>query len=81
MAALEGLKDFIREKLEKERWTHAQLSTYLQQTYPGQRGFSIRSLERFVSENGIHKTSRLSDEDLDGAVDGAIAMVCRLIIS
>ena len=75
MATLEGLEDFIREKVEKERWTHTQLSIHLQQAYPGQRGFSVRSLERFCGAAGIHKTARLSEHELDKAVADAIAKV------
>jgi hypothetical protein len=41
MAKLEEFEDFIREKIEKDRWTHAQLSTHFHNTYPGERGFSI----------------------------------------
>ena len=76
MASLEGLEDIVREKVETERWTHEQLSNYLQQLYPGIRGFSVRSLERFCSTNGIHKTSRLSGQEVDAAVSDAIAKVC-----
>ncbi len=75
MAALEGLEDYIREKIEKERWTHSQLSAHLLHIYPGLRGTSIRSLERFCSAKGIHKTARLSTQQLDQAVADAVAKV------
>ena len=75
MAALEGLEDFIREKIEKEHWTHKELSAHLQHAYPGQRGTSVRSLERFCSVKGIHKTARLSTQHLDEVVSDAIAKV------
>ena len=75
MATLEELEDLIREKVETERWTHRRLSAYLQHMYCGQRGFSVRSLERFCSAKGIHKTSRLSAQEVDTAVSDSIAKV------
>ena len=75
MASLEELEDFIREKIETERWTHRRLSAYLQQVYCGGRGFSVRSLQRFCSAKGIHKTSRLSAQEIDTAVSDSIAKV------
>jgi len=52
MATLEGLVDFISEKVEKEHWMHAKISAHLQQAYPGERGFSVRSPERFCIAKG-----------------------------
>jgi len=78
LASLEELKDLVREKVEVERWTQAKLSSYLQQLYPGSRGFGVRSLERFCSAKGIHKTSRLCEQKVDTAVSDAIAKVCSL---
>ncbi len=75
MAALEGLEGYIREKVEQERMTHAQLRDHLQGLHPGARGFSVHSLERFCSAKSIHKTARPSDQRLDDAVAGAIAQV------
>ena len=75
-ADLKGLKDFIRqkvEKVEKERWTHTKLSAHLQQAYPEQKGVCL--LERICSAMGIHKTARLSEQELDEAVTDAIAKV------
>ena len=75
MASLEVLEALIREKVESEKWSHRRLSTYLQQLYPGERGFSVRSLERFCSAKGIHKTSRLSEPEIDTAVSDNITKV------
>ena len=52
MAALEGLEGLIREKIEQDRWSHAQLSDFLKVSYPGVQGFSIRSLQRFLPGKG-----------------------------
>ena len=44
--SLEEAEDFIREKIEKERWTHQRLLMYLKYRFPTERGLSHRSLER-----------------------------------
>ena len=72
---LEELEDFVREKIVKEKWTHAKLSSYLQQRYPGVKGFSIRTLERFCANNCIHKTAKIGTVQLDEAVETAIDKV------
>ena len=66
MSALKDFEDFIRDKIEKERWTHKQISA---------QGFSVRSVETFCSYKGIHKTSRMDDNKLDEAVSNATDMV------
>lgn len=72
---LEILSDFIREKIVNDKWTHHQLSSYLQQIFPGRKGYSIRSIQRFCSDHNIHKTSRLNSSELDSVVLGAICKV------
>lgn len=62
---LTSLYQVVKEKIEVCRWTHKQLSDYLQQLYPGSRGYSVRSLERYCSEADIHRTSRLSEYRVD----------------
>ena len=78
MAALEDFEDFIREKVERERWTHEKLSAYLQRQFPRTKGFSARSLRRFCSLKDIHRTSRLERRSLDRAVTEAIIKVSIL---
>ena len=56
MAALEQFEDFVREKIVVERCTHKQISNELQQSFPGEKGFSVRSVERFCSNKEISKT-------------------------
>ena len=75
MASLEGFEDYIREKVEKDRMTFAQLCSHMQGLYPGIRGFSLQFLERFCSNKGIHKTARPSDGQLDDAAVHAIVQV------
>ena len=75
MALLDDLEDFIRNKIEKERWTHSRLSDWLQQAYPGEKGLSVRSVRRFCSEKDTHKTSRISGDSLNCVVTEAISKV------
>ena len=75
MSALEDFEDFIRDKIKKGRWTHKQIGAFLEENHPGQRGFSVRSVERFCSSKGIHKTSRIDDNKLDEAISNATDMV------
>lgn len=78
MATLESMHDFVKDKLVKERWTHSKISGYLQQAHPGIQGFNIHSVQRFCSVNSIHKTSKLSDQQLDQVVSNQIEQVCEL---
>ena len=75
MAWLEEFEDYIREKIEKEQWTHVELSNSFHARYTGQRGFSNRTIERFCSEKNIHKVSKMSDADVDVCTSEAIAKV------
>ena len=80
MANLEDMEEFIRDKIVNHRWTHPQLSEFLRSSNPGVRGYSVRSIERFCSDKGIHKTSRPCSEDLDRAVTDAVAQVYMYIL-
>ena len=75
MAALEQFEDFVREKIVVERSTHKQISDELQQSIPGEKGFSVRSVERFCSNKGISKTCDIDDQDLDEVVSSAVLQV------
>ena len=75
MEVLEGLEDYIRCKIEREQWTHETLSQHLQQSYPGQKGLSLRSVERFCSAKGISKHPKVTEEELDAAVSDAVSKV------
>ena len=69
------MEDFVREKVEKEHWTHSKISEHLQQAYSGLKGFSVQSIERFCRKKEIRKTARLSEQELDEAVAGAISQI------
>ena len=87
MAALEEFEDimdmkaFIEGKLS-QGLTYADISRQLQDQYPNVKGFSIRSIERFCASHGLHKTSRLSQHELQKVVATAVYQVklrCPLI--
>ena len=80
MAELDSLEDFVREKIEKECFTYLKLSRELQQRYPGRRGLSVRSIERFCSRKGIKRMSFIKDQDLDEVVSEAVAKVRRISV-
>lgn len=63
------------DMIEKEHWTHAQLSSCLMAEHPGERGYSVRSIERICSGKDIHKTTKLCDAEVDDLVTEAIAKV------
>ena len=69
------LKALITEKITEENFTYEQLSTFLQHLFPGKRGFSIRSLQRYCSKENIHKTSRLNDIELNETVLSSVIQV------
>ena len=73
--SLQDMEGFIRDKITMENWTHSRISLYLKRLYPGCWGFSVRSIERFCSNKGIHKTSRLDASNLQEAVSEAIRTV------
>ena len=75
MAALQENENFIREFLSLKENTIEDLSETLQATYPGQRGFSARSIKRFCKEKGIRQRGIVSDEELDVYVRAAVSEV------
>ena len=78
MAALEELEDMkavIEEKLS-QGLTYVDISRQIQEQYPNVKGFSIRSIERFCASHGLHKTSRLSQHELQKVVTTAVHQVC-----
>ena len=82
MSALDELEDFVREKIKVEKYTHKQLSNELQMSFPGEKGFSLRSVERFCSDKGIKKMSDVSEEELETILSEAVLQVSgRLFVT
>ena len=51
---LDEMEHFIRQKIEKEHWTHKQLSAFLKLRFRCTRGLSVRSLERLGVDLCVH---------------------------
>ena len=72
MTALEENEEFVENLLFQKENTICDLSDILQQQYPGQRGFSERSIKRFCKEKGIRQRGMISKEQLDNVVKVAV---------
>ena len=72
---MDDLEAIIREKIELERWTYEKLSSHLQGLYRGRKGLSASMLKKYCNSNNIRKTSRLSKEEVDIVISGAVAKV------
>lgn len=66
MAHLQQHKDEIKFLIEERRYTHNDVLGHLMQNY----GFrsSKRSIQRFCSEEQIHKSHQCNNEDLEALV-------------
>ena len=65
MSALDQFEELVREKIEVQKYTHKQISNEFQMSFPGEKGFSVRSIERFCSDKGIKKVSNISEQELE----------------
>ena len=68
-------EDFVRALIVEGRWTHKQVSNLLKEKYPDKRGVSEISVRRYCEVHNIHKTSRLTDDQLDVVVNNAVCQV------
>ena len=73
--SLDDFEGYIRNKVEQDHLTHREISERLEAKFPGVRGFSIRSVGRFCQEKRIHKTSRLSQAEVEQVVAEGVAKV------
>ena len=78
LEGIPGIESFIRCKVIQDRQTHRQLSNMLKQMYPSMRGLSAANVKRFCKAHYIHRTSRLSDSQLDTAVRLCVGKVSDL---
>ena len=79
LSCIEGLKDDMYRKVVSERKAYNQISRELQHCYPSVRGISARSVRRYCSINGIKRTSRIADHEIERVVATNIAKVRRTI--
>ena len=75
MEKILGLCDTIRHEVVVAKKTYAQISQELQDSFPSERGFSIRSIRRFCERHDIHSRSQLSDRQIDMVVTSGISKV------
>ena len=76
MAFLEeiGCKRLISDRVHSGH-SHQQIAAELQNLYPGCPGLSVRSVRRFCSNNVIHRSSQLCENDVDALVQRAVSQV------
>ena len=55
---------FIRDMVGNG-YTHQAIASELQRLYTGRVGLSTRSVRKYCSENNIHYSSRLSDQQVE----------------
>ena len=77
MEKIPGLYAQVQHDVLKAGKTHAQIAEELQARYPGEQGFSTRSVRRFCSNQGIRSSSGLSDSHLDKVVASGVSKVCH----
>ena len=59
-----------------EQKTHEETCRELKRVYPGvSSGLSTRSVRRFCASEGIHRTSRLTSDQLNRVVSGCVNTV------
>ena len=76
--AVPGAVEHIRRLIEEDNKTHEEVSEELKHHFPGLKGFSSASVKRVCREENIHRTSRLTVNELDTVVRRTVAKVsCR----
>lgn len=70
-----NLDTVIRERV-RNGYSHEEIASELQMSYPTVDGLSKRSVTRYCSQNNIHYASRLRREELDDVVEQAVYRVC-----
>ena len=69
----------IKDRVEA-RFTHAAIALELQRRYPGESGLSARSVKRYCSDNDIHYSSCLNQEQVDQLVEQAVFQVYYTVL-
>ena len=66
--------NFVRDLFLRRKKTHAEISNILKQKYPGEKGFSERTVRRFCLNNNIVR-NRITTDELEGHVRTAVKQV------
>ena len=76
MAFLEdiGCKRLVSNRVYSGH-SHQQIAAELKDLFPGCPGLSARSVRRFCSNNAIHRSSQLCENDVDALVERAVSQV------
>ena len=72
--AMMGMQDFVKQRVDAGS-THSEISQEICQMFPGQRGYSARSVRRFCADNGITRRTGMEDSDIVQHVERAVAEV------
>ena len=76
LLALPGAAELIHHLVVIERKTHEKTSRELQRVYLGvSSGLSTKSTRRFCASEGIHRTSRLTSNQLNRVVLGCVQTI------
>ena len=67
--------DEMRKFVLTKKMTHEQISEELRRRSCGVRGLSAMSVRRFCSKHNIHRTTQISDRELDCVVLKAVSQV------
>ena len=66
--------NFVRDLFFCRKKTHAEISNIMKQMYPGERGFSERTVRRFCLYNNIVR-DRFTTDELEEQVGTAVKQV------
>lgn len=70
--------DIIRDLFLRRNKTHAEISNILTQMYPGENGFSERTVQRYCLKNNIVR-NRISTDELQEHVRTAVERVSSIV--
>jgi len=75
ISALEELEGFVRHRIEVQKFTHKKLQRELHERFPGEKGFSISSIEKFCAQKDIKRTTDIDEQHLDEVISQAVSQV------
>ena len=67
--------EYIKDLVITQRKTHSKVSLLPKERFPDKKGFSSRSVRRFIFKNGISLHNRLSNDKLEHCTWDVVARV------